>query len=73
MPVGLTGDGLPPGPLYESQLLEYVDVVSLEAVAGADVSPLPGLLEFPPDLLGVALSVLEEVAPDEEAGGVDEG
>ena len=73
MPVGLPGDGLPPGLLDEPQLLQYVDVVALEAVVGADVSPLSGLLELPPNLLGVALAVLQQVAADEEAGGVDEG
>ena len=73
VPVRLTGDGLPPGLLYQPQLLQDVDVVSLEAVAGADVPSLPGLLELPPYFLGVALSVLEEVFTDEEAGGVDEG
>jgi len=73
VPVGLTGDRLPPRLIYEPQLLEDVDVVALEAVAGSDVSPLPGLLERPPHLLGVTLPVLQQVVPDEEAGGINEG
>ena len=73
MPIGLTRDGLPPGLLDEPQLLEYVDVVALEAVAGTDVPSLPCLLELPPHLLGVALAVAQQVVPDEEGRGVDEG
>jgi len=66
MPIGLTGNGLSSNLLYEPQLLEDVDVVPLEVVVGADVLLLPRLLEFPPDLLGVSLAVLEEVVADEE-------
>ena len=66
MPIGLTGDGLLSCLLDELQLLEDVDVVPFEAVVGADVLPLPRLLELPPDLLGVSLAVLEDVVADEE-------
>jgi hypothetical protein len=66
MLIGLTGNRLPSALLYKPQLLEDVDVVPLEAVVAADVLPLPRLLEFPPDLLGVSLAVLEEVVADEE-------
>jgi len=68
MPIGLTGNGLPPGLLDQTQLLEDVDVVSLEAVVAAEVLPLPRLLELPPDLLGEPLTMAQQVAPDEEAG-----
>jgi len=66
MPIGLTGNRLPSALLYKPQLLEDLDVVTLEAVVAADVLLLPRLLEFPPDLLGVSLAVLEEVVADEE-------
>ena len=65
VPIRLIWDGLPPGLLYQLQLLQDVDVVPLEAVVGADVEPAPGLLELPPNLLGVALAVLQKVVADE--------
>jgi len=73
MPIGLIGEGLPPVLLYQPKLLEDVDVVPLEAVVAADVLPLPRLLELPPDILGVSLSVLEEVVADEGGRGIYEG
>ncbi len=41
VPVGLTGDGLPPSLLDKPQFFQDVDVVPLEAITSTDVSPLP--------------------------------
>jgi len=73
VPLWVARNLLSPSLLDEPQLLQYVDVVPLEAVVAAGALPLPRLLELSTDLLGVSIAVLEEVVADEEGRGIPEG